>query len=147
MWWFFKIMLFLILAGKNLKAQIRNMPCAQAYLLLLVFPFQMCCSCAWGIPLTKALSQGGKWGSPRAAHYSAAAGCWPAANQTCVMCQMYGTVTRQKHSHFRNRMPNSNKVKRYRWKMAPDFPDLMCDSAKQVSYWNQRSYIKSDMYK
>lgn len=53
-------MLFLILAGKDLRAQIPNMPRAQAYLLLLVFPFQMCCGRAWGIPSMKALSQGGK---------------------------------------------------------------------------------------
>lgn len=50
---FFLMMLFLILVGKDLRVQPPNTPCAQAYLLLPVFPFQMCCGPAWGIPLTK----------------------------------------------------------------------------------------------
>lgn len=114
---------FLLLAGEGWRAQLASTACAQAHLLLLLFPFQMCWGCAWGIPWREALSQGGKWGSPG---QPTLRGCsWPAAAHAPHAGP--GALPRHK-TGLGNSVSSFNEVKRCRWKMAPDCPGPIAQS-------------------
>lgn len=60
---------------------------------------------------------------PGAAHRNAAAG----PQQPTPWHPGSGALPRHK-TGFRNSVSNFNKVERYRWKMAPDFPDPIAQS-------------------